>query len=282
MEIINRVSRMSSISAKTLITDVKVGLVPTSRAITPGHLSLVRTARNMADLVVVSIFVNRFEFSSEEECARYPRDLTADIDVLTRENVDYVFIPPEDEIFPPGFSTFVEVQASVESAGLPAILLKGFATGAVKMLHLAKPAFVFYGEQEAVQGAILRKMIRDLNISTEVVIAPAGRAASGLAYSGCNRLLTESESTAALVLCRSLNAAENAIASGETRPKKVLAEMARVMETEPLVKLEYAVVIDPGLVKPVSRIQGAVTVGVGGKIGNVFLSDAVVIGKPSE
>ena len=273
---------MSSISAKALVTDVKIGLVPISGAIAPGHLNLIQTAHKMADLVVVSFFVNRFELSSEEEYAHSPRDLTADIDLLRRENVDYVFIPPEDEIFPPSFSTFVEVRLGKESAGLPSILLKGLATGAVKMLHLTKPAFVFYGEREAVQGAILRKMVRDLNVSTEVVIVPAGPEASELAHSGFNRLLTESDSAAALVLCRSLNAAENAIASAETRPKKVLAEVARVMGTEPLVKLEYAVVIDPELNRPVSKIQGTVIVGVGGKIGNYFLCDAIVVEGPAE
>ncbi len=280
MEIINRVSRMSSISAKTLVTDVKIGLVPTSGAIAPGQLILIQTARKMADLVVVSIFVNRFEFPSEEEFARYPRDLTADIDLLRRENVDYVFIPPEDEIFPPSFSTFVEVRPGKESEGLPSILLNGLATGTIKMLHLAKPSFVFYGEREAVQGALLRKVVRDLNISTEVVITPAGRGDAGVALSEYSRLLTESESTAALALSRSLNAAESAIASGETRPKKILAEVARFIEAEPLLKLEYAVVIDSELNAPVSRIQGTVIVGVGGKIGNHFLSDAIVIDRP--
>ncbi len=273
---------MSSISAKALVTDVKIGLVPISGAIAPRHLSLIKAAHEMADLVVVSVFVNRFELSNEEEYMHYPGDLTADIDLLSRENVDYVFIPPEDDIFPPSFSTFVEVRLGKESAGLPSILLKGWATGAAKMLHLTKPAFVFYGEQEAVQGAILRKMVRDLNVSTAVVVVPDGPEGYGPAHSGFNCLLTESESAAALVLCRSLNAAENIIASGETRPKKVMAEVARVMETEPLVKLGYTVVIDPELIRPISKIQGTVIVGVGGKIGNCFLYGAIVVERSAE
>src|SRR5437867_10816775 len=109
MEIVNRVQRMSSICAKTLSSDMKVGLVTTMGAIHPGHLSLIQTARNMTDVVVVSIFVNRLQFLSEDEYQRYPRDITRDVDLLRDESVDYVFTPPEDEMYPEGFSTYVVV-----------------------------------------------------------------------------------------------------------------------------------------------------------------------------
>ncbi len=270
---------MAAITAKTLVTDVKIGLVPTSGAIHPAQLGLIQTAHKMADLVVVSIFVNPLEFSSEEEYRQYPRDITADVDLLKPESVDYVFIPPEDEIYPSTFSSYVEVQRlGGNPAGLPPVFLRGLATGTLKMLHLTKPAYTFYGEPEALQGAILRKMVRDFNISTEVVTAPVPRDTSGLAYSGRNRLLGESQSAAAPVFYRSLRAAESAIASGETHAKKILAEIARVIATEPIAKLEYAVVADPELLEPVSKIQGTVIIAVGGHVGNVFLSDAILVG----
>jgi len=276
MEIVNRVSRMASITAKTLVTEVKIGLVQTSGAIHPCDLSLIRNAREMADLAVVSIFVNRLELS-EEEYKNYPRDITADVDLLRSENIDYVFIPPEDEMYPPNFSTYIAVQKPDELGELPAVLLKGMATGTLKILHLTKPAYAFYAEQNAVQGAILRKMVRDLNISTEVVIAPASREASGLACSGRNRLLTESQSAAALVFHRSLRQAEQAVSSGERHPKRILAEISRTVETEPLAALDYAVILDPQMSEPVSRIESAVVIGVGGRIGNVSLRDAIVV-----
>jgi pantoate--beta-alanine ligase len=280
MEIVNRVSRMAAITAKTLVTDVKIGLVSTQGAIGRGQLSLIQAARNMADLAVVSIFVNRLEFSSEVEYRRYPRDITADVDLLRRENIDYIFIPPEDELYPPLFSSSVEVRKlGNDPAGLPPFLSTGVATGALKILHITKPAYTFYGEQDAVQAAILRKMVRDFNISTEVVIAPADREPSGLAYSGRNRLLTELQSAQALIFYRSLGEAKNAIASGETNLKKILSEVARVVGSEPAVKMDYAVMIDPDLLEPVSKIDGKVIVGVGGRIGDIFLSDAILAGK---
>ncbi len=282
MEIVNRVSRMAAITAKTLVTDVKIGLVPTLGAINPAHLSLIRTARKMADLAIVSIFVNRLEFSSEEEYERYPRDITADVDLLRGENIDFLFIPPEEEMYPPDFSTYVEVQKPGGDAGSPAGLLRGMVTGALKILHLTKPAYTFYGDPDALQGAALRKMVRDFNISTEVVISPVERDPSGLAYSGRNRLLTEFQLAAAPIFNRSLRAAQDFITSGEVHAKKILAEMTRVAATEPLAKLEYAVVVDPELLEPVSRIQGTVIIGVGGKIGNVFLTDALLLEKTAK
>jgi len=268
---------MASITAKTLVSDVKVGLVPTAGAITPAHRSLIQAARKMADLTIVSIFVNRLEFSSEEEYERYPRDITADVDLLRQESVDFVFAPPEDEMYPPNFATYVEVQRSgSELAGLPPPFFKGVGTGALKMLHLTKPAYSFYGEQNALQGAILRKLIRDLNISTEVLIHPVEREASGLACSGSNRLLNEPQLNAAVIFYRCLLAAQNAIASGETNSKKLLAEMTRIVGMEPLAKMEYAVILDPDLLEPVSKIQGPVLIGTGGKIGNTTLHDAIL------
>jgi pantoate--beta-alanine ligase len=194
--------------------------------------------------------------------------------------VDYVFIPPEEEMYPPGYSSYVEVQKlGGELAGLPQILFRGFTTGTLKIMHLTKPAYTFFGEPDAIQGAILRKMVRDLNISTEVVTAHVLRLPSGLAYSGRNRLLTESQLAAAPVFYRILRAAENGIASGETNGKRIMAEMIRVSATEPMAKLDYAVIADPESLESVSRIQGKVIIGVGGKIGNVFLTDAILVGK---
>jgi pantoate--beta-alanine ligase len=277
MEIVNRVSRMAAITAKTLVTDVKIGLVPTAGAIGSGQLNLIQSARKMADLAVVSIFVNRLEFSSEEEYRRYPRDITADIDLLRRENIDYVFIPPEEELYPPDFAGSVSVR--IPGSELPPFLTSGMPTGTLKIMHLVKPAYTFYGEQDAVQAALLRKMVRDFNISTEVVTVPIAREASGLAYSGRNRLLTESQLDQARIFSRCLTAASDAIASGETNSKKILSEMAKVAGSDAAAKLVYAVAIDPERLESVSRIEAPAVLGVGGKIGNVFLSDAILVGK---
>jgi len=279
MEIVNRTSRMAAITAKILASEAKIGLIPTAGAINPGHINLIQTARKMADLIVVSIFANPLEFASDEEYRAYPQDVTSDVDFLMHEGVDYVFTPSEEEMYPANFSTYVEVQRQgSEISGLPLALFKGMSTGALKMLHITKPAFVFYSEKDAIQGAILRKMIRDLNISAEVVIMPADREKSGLAYEGRNRLLSESQHEAAAVICRSLKAASGLVESGETQVRKILAEISRIIQSEPMAKLEYAILVDTETLEPVVKLEGAVIIAVAARLGNVFLSDALLVG----
>lgn len=282
MEIVNRVSRMSSIAAKVTSTDVKIGLVSTMGAIHPGHLSLIQTARKMTDLVVVSIFVNRLQFLNEDEYRNYPRDITKDVDLLRHENVDYIFTPPEDEMYPPDFSTYVEVENF--GTRLPGFhrgtYFRGMTTSILKMIHIVKPSFIFFGHKDGLQGAILRKMIRDLAINTEVVVTPVVRDASGLAYAARNYFLTDAERLAAPVIYRSLEAAQRAIATGETQSKRIVKEIAAVIEAEPLASLEYAVVVDPTTLEPLSKLETSALVGVGARIGQTSLNDSILVEKP--
>src|SRR5687767_8372529 len=219
MEIVNRVSRMATICTKAASGDVKIGLVPTMGAIHRGHVTLIHTARNMTDLVVVSIFVNRLQFLTDEEYRSYPRDITQDVDLLRNEAVDYVFTPPEEEMYPPGFSTYVVVESHGEV--IPdtyrTTYFHGMTTSVVKLIHIVKPAFVFFGQKDGFQGAILQKMMHELNIDTEVVVTPVVRDASGLAFAARNFFLTPEQKDAASVLYRALQAAEAAIAAGETQ-----------------------------------------------------------------
>ncbi len=281
MEIVSRVSRMSAISAKVSSADVKIGLVPTMGVIHPGHLSLIQTARKMTDLVVVSIFVNRLQFLTDEEYRKYPRDITRDVDLLRHENVDYVFTPCEEEMYPADFRTYVEVEnLGQRLPGLyRATYFKGMTTSVMKMLQIVKPAFIFLGQKDGLQGAILRKMIRDLNINTEVVVSPIARDPGGLAYAARNYLLAEPEKAAASVLFAGLQAAEAAVAAGETRAKKIIAEITQVILTEPQAKLEYAVVADPVSLEPLARIQGSALIAVGVMIGGTSLNDSLLVEK---
>ncbi len=284
MEIVNRVARMSAIAAKFHATDVKVGLVSTMGVIHPGHLSLIQTARQMTDLVVVSIFVNRLQFLTEEEYLQYPRDLTKDIDLLRHENVDYIFTPPEEEMYPSDFSTYVTVDNFGQKLpGLhQAAFFKGMTTSVIKMLHIVSPSFIFFGQKDGLQGAILRKMIRDLNFSTEVVVTPVVRDSSGLAYAARNYFLTDAQKIAASVIYRSLRTAETVVATGEIHSKKILGEIAKIVETEPQAKLEYAVIADPETLEPLPKIQRSALIGVGAMIGNTSLNDSILVEKPSK
>src|SRR5437867_2253442 len=273
---------MASICTKALSGDMKVGLVPTMGAIHPGHLSLIQTARKMTDLVVVSIFVNRLQFLTEEEYKTYPRDITKDVDVLSKENVDYIFTPSEEEMYPPGFSSYV----AVENYGkkLPGLhrstFFRGMTTSTMKMMHIVKPAFIFFGAKDGLQGSILQKMIRDLNIDTEVVVTPVVRDASGLAYAARNYFLTQEQMTAAAVIHRSLKAAGDAIAAGEVQSKKILKEVTQIMETEPLARLEYSVIANPDTLEPVNKVEGKTLIAVGAVIGTTPLNDSLLVELP--
>jgi len=278
MEIINRVSRMSAVSAKLLSSDVQIGLVTTMGVIHPGHISLIEAARKMTDLVIVSIFANRLQFLSNEEYLKYPRDITKDVDLLSHQNVDYVFAPAEEEMFPSGYSTYVQVERFGEK--LPGVqqpaFFRGITTTTLKMIHIVRPSFLFLGLKDALQGAILRKMIIDLNLSTEVVVTPVARHSSGLAYASRNYFLTEQERAAAPVIYRSLKGAEAAIAGGERQAKKIINEVTRILESEPMAKPEYAFVANPESLEAVTKLQGTVLISVGARIGATSLNDSLL------
>jgi pantoate--beta-alanine ligase len=284
MEIVNRISRMSSISAKILATDVKIGLVSTMGAIHPGHISLIQTARKMTDVVVVSIFVNRLQFLTEEEYQKYPRDITKDVDILRREDVDYIFTPQEEEMYPPDFSTYVMVENFGQKlSGLyRSTYFRGMTTSILKMIHIVKPAFIFFGQKDGLQGAVLRKMIGDLNTNTEVVVTPVVRDASGLAYAARNYFLTEPQKIAASVIPRSLQAAKNLVVGGESQAKKIIKEITSVIGSETQATLEYAVVADPENLEPLTKIQGPALIAVGARIGQTSLNDSLLVEKPSK
>jgi pantoate--beta-alanine ligase len=284
MEIINRVARMSAISAKLISSDVQIGLVTTMGVIHPGHISLVEAAREMTDLVVVSIFVNRLQFSSQEEYLNYPRDITKAADLLSQKNVDYVFSPAEEEMFPRDFCTYVHVEKFGEKLGgigLP-VHLRAMTTTNLKLIHIVRPSFLFLGLKDALQGAILRKMIRDLNLGTEVVMEPVARHASGLAHGTRNFFLSEQEKTAAAVLYRSLKAAEEAISRGERQAKKLTHEIVQVIGNEPLAKLEYTYVADPVTLEPMAKVHDTVLIGVGARIGAAPLNDSLIVEVPKD
>ncbi len=284
MEIVNRVSRMASIAAKAASADVAIGLVSTMGAIHPGHISLIQTARKMTDLVVVSIFVSRLRFLSEEEYRQYPRDIARDVDLLRHEEVDYIFTPVEEEMYPSDFSTFI----NVENYGtkLPGLYrdayFRGTPTSYLKIIHIVRPAFIFLGQKDGLQGCILRKMIRDLSITTEVVVTPVVRDSSGLAYAARNCFLTDAQKSAASVIHRGLESAQRIIADGESSAKKIIKEMTRIIESEPLARLEYAVVADPLTLEPMVKVQGSALIGIGAKIGETSLDDSLLIDKPSK
>src|SRR2546427_9283274 len=233
MEIINRRQRMSSVARKIRREqDRTIGLVPTMGALHEGHLSLVREARRMCDVVVVSVFVNPTQFGPSEDYEHYPRNLTKDTALLTDYNVDYIFAPAAEEIYPKDFSTYVNVgglSKLLEGEARPGHF-RGVTTIVSILLNTVRPDFTFFGQKDAQQASIIKRMVRDLAFDTEIVVLPTVREDSGLAMSSRNSYLSGEEHEAAKVIHRALLNAREAYRSGERSAGKLADLVRRTIE----------------------------------------------------
>jgi pantoate--beta-alanine ligase len=283
MEIINRRQRMSSVARKIRREqDRTVGLVPTMGALHEGHLSLVREARRMCDVVVVSVFVNPTQFGPGEDFEHYPRDLTKDTALLTDYNVDYIFAPPIEEIYPKGFSTYVTVEGlseQLEGASRPGHF-RGVATVVTILLNTVRPDFAFFGQKDAQQALVLKRMVKDLAFDTEIVLLPIVREDSGLAISSRNAYLSPDEQTSAAVIHRALVQAKGTFKQGERSASKIMDLIRSTIESEPRARLDYVSVTDAETLEPVERIDERPTlVAVAAYVGKTRLIDNTILNK---
>jgi pantoate--beta-alanine ligase len=282
MEIINRRQRMASVARKLRREEDKtIGLVPTMGALHDGHLSLVREARRMCDVVVVSVFVNPTQFGPSEDFSRYPRDLTGDTTKLSDYNVDYVFAPPAEEVYPKGFSTYVNVEGlseTMEGAARPGHF-RGVATVLTVLFNTVRPDFAFFGQKDAQQTLVVRRLVRDLAFDIEVVVLPTVREQTGLALSSRNAYLTGEQHRAAGVLYRALSQAKEVYMEGERNPKRMAEVVRAQVEAEPLARLEYVGVVDAETMEKFDRIpeDRPVLIALAAQVGRTRLIDNVLI-----
>jgi pantoate--beta-alanine ligase len=257
MEIISRAARMQSVSEKLSAEMKPIGFVPTMGALHDGHLSLVREARRLCDAVVVSIFVNPTQFRPGEDLDKYPRDLARDADLLSPLGVDYIFAPTVEEIYPKGFSTFINVEdlsSKLEGASRPGHF-RGVATVLTVLFNLVRPKFVFMGQKDAQQTVIVKKMVRDLHLPVEIVVVPTTREADGVAMSSRNRYLSEQERHAAPVLYRALTKASELFARGERNAKKIVHQVLQEIEQQPLARVDYISLTDTETLEPLDDLS---------------------------
>jgi pantoate--beta-alanine ligase len=283
MEIVNRRKRMMSVARKLRREENRtIGLVPTMGALHEGHLSLIHEARAMCDVVVVSIFVNPTQFGPGEDFESYPRDLTADAALLAEYNVDYVFAPTVDEIYPPGFSTFVTVEGlseELEGASRPGHF-RGVTTVVAALFNIVRPNFAFFGQKDAQQSVLIKQMVRDLAFDTEVVIAPIVREESGLALSSRNAYLSREQRQAATVLHLALSQARSAYDEGERNAARLIDIARSTIEQEPLARIDYVSLNDADTLEPLDKIADrAALLSLAVFIGRTRLIDNVVLGK---
>lgn len=255
-----------------------VGLVPTMGALHEGHLSLVRAARKECDVVVVSIFVNPMQFGPNEDFSRYPRTFDDDCALLEREGVDLVFAPTVEEMYPSGTSTFVLVEGvseRLDGASRPGHF-RGVTTVISKLFHIAMPHKAFFGQKDAAQVAVLRKMARDLNCPVQLVVCPIVRESDGLALSSRNRYLSKEERRQALVLQRALLKVEET-ASGEKSSQRLIETAREVFAQEPEVRVDYIAVVNPDTLENVATVNGGALVAVAAFVGTTRLIDNTLL-----
>lgn len=258
-----------------------LGFVPTMGYLHAGHISLVEMARKENDVVAVSLFVNPTQFGPNEDLSRYPRDLERDLKMLEDAGVDWVFTPAAEEIYPPGFSTYVdvrEVSAPLEGAARPGHFL-GVATVVAKLFNLVQPHRAYFGQKDAQQVAVIRHMVRDLNFPLEIVVGETLREKDGLAMSSRNVYLNPQERQAATVLYRALSAAKALWDAGERRGSPLREAMSRTLAAEPLARPDYVNVADPTTLQELDDTGNAkeALASLAVRIGNTWLIDNFVM-----
>jgi pantoate--beta-alanine ligase len=280
MQIINDATALQTLTAKLYAAQKTIGFVPTMGALHDGHLSLVKAARAQTDVVIASIFVNPTQFGKHEDLSRYPRDLARDAEMLAPLGVDYLFTPAPDEIYPKGFATYVNVQGfseTLEGASRPGHF-RGVATVLTILFNLVRPQRVFMGQKDAQQCVVVKKMVRDLRLPTEIVIVPTMREADGLAMSSRNQYLNDEQRKAATVLFRALNVAQEMFANGERDAQTITHAMRAIIASEPLGILDYIAVNEALTLAPVTTINDqAVIVSLAVRFGTTRLIDNVIL-----
>jgi pantoate--beta-alanine ligase len=256
-----------------------LGLVPTMGALHEGHLSLVRAAKAECDIAAVSIFVNPTQFGPNEDFSKYPRSFEQDCALLEREGVDLIFAPTVDDMYPAGASTFVLVEGvsdRLDGASRPGHF-RGVTTVVSKLFHIVCPHKAFFGQKDAAQVAVLRKMVRDLNFPPQLVVCPIVREADGLAMSSRNRYLSEKERQQALVLHRALGEVEKRAAAGETKSSALIEAARSVIASEPAVRIDYVAIVDPDTLIDISDVRSGALVAVAAFVGTTRLIDNALI-----
>jgi len=261
----------------------RLGFVPTMGALHEGHLSLVRVARNSCNTVAASIFVNPAQFGPNEDLAKYPRSFERDRELLEKEGVALLFAPSVEEMYPSVPMTWITVEGlsdKLDGGSRPGHF-RGVTTVVAKLFHVAEPDAAFFGQKDAAQVAIIRRMVRDLNLPVEIVVCPIVREADGLAMSSRNAYLDGEQRKRALVLHGSLRRVKELADAGERDAAKLAAAGRQEIGRENGVRLDYFEIVNAETLEPVDNVAGGALVAVAAVVGTTRLIDNVVLGVPS-
>ena len=279
MRSVDSIGELRAVSRAVRAKEQKIALVTTMGALHEGHLSLVRRAKQLADVVVMSIFVNPTQFRPGEDFERYPRDLLRDAALAAEAGVDILFTPSVREIYPEGFSTSVNVDRiseRFEGAARPGHF-RGVATVVLKLFQIVGPDVAVFGQKDAQQTVVVKTMVRDLDLGVEVVVAPTVRESDGLAMSSRNGFLSPEEREGARILSRALRRAEAMSQEGETDAVRISSALREEIATEARARLDYAELVSPESFEPVAVVAPGSIAVVAASFGSTRLIDNVVL-----
>ena len=279
MKILKTIQEMKKVSAELRSSGQSIGFVPTMGYLHEGHLSLVRSSRSQADCTVVSIFVNPTQFGPREDFKRYPRDLKRDLEILEKEGVGYVFVPEVKEMYPNGYKTYVEIhefQDKLCGHSRPGHF-RGVCTVVLKLFHIIKPDLSFFGQKDAQQAVILKKMVKDLDMDGKIEVLPTVRNEKGIALSSRNEYLSPEERKAALCLSKSLKKARSMIDEGERDTEKIIRGMKEIIAEEPLARIDYVEIVGMEELDPLPQIEDEALIALAVFIGKARLIDNTIV-----
>lgn len=258
-----------------------IGFVPTMGALHDGHLSLIRRARAENDSVILSIFVNPIQFDRNDDFLNYPRQLERDLDMASGEDIDVVFAPGAADIYPEGYSTYVEVVSSLTrglcGASRPGHF-GGVATVVTKLFNIVRPDRAYFGQKDLQQVAVIKKLVKDLEMDVDVVVMPTVRDADGLATSSRNRRLTNKERQTALSIYKALERARELFASGEISTKVFVKEMRDVLKKAGIIRIDYVSVVDPETLEGLDQAYPGAVAAIAAWVGSTRLIDNTALG----
>jgi pantoate--beta-alanine ligase len=280
MLIIQTIREMQAEADRLRSAGKRIGFVPTMGFLHEGHLSLIRVAKANSDVVVLSIFVNPLQFGPREDLSRYPRDFARDEAMAKKEGVDIIFNPSESEMYPDGYVTTVNVEGLTDvlcGASRPGHF-RGVTTVVAKLFLAVKPHAAVFGQKDAQQVVVIRKMVRDLNIDLSIVVAPIVREPDGLAMSSRNVYLSPEERADALALSQSLQMAESMIRKGERKTETIIRAMEDLIRSRKNTRIDYIEIVDPDTLGPLATVESGALIAVAVFVGKTRLIDNMIIG----
>ncbi len=283
MKIIHSIKKMQAEADSLRRQEKTIGFVPTMGYLHEGHLSLLKTAKKHCDVLVMSIFVNPTQFGPGEDFEDYPRDFNRDRELAEQEGCDILFNPDADEVYPEKYQTFVEVENITKilcGASRPHHF-RGVTTIVAKLFNMVKPHIAVFGQKDAQQAIVIKRMVADLNFDIKIIVAPIVREKDGIAMSSRNTYLSSEERTQARVLYQSLKVAENSIHSGERNAEVVKKKMKKLILEQPSAKIDYVEIVDSKSLEFTNEIKNEVLVALAVRIGKTRLIDNIIVAPTS-